>query len=180
MLPRRGRETMSAPRRQAVKRCAIWMSRASPAAWPRLSLKTLNSSMSMNSTANLKSVCRRERVIARCNRSRKSARFGRLVKPSWKDWWASFSSARFRWVMSRFTMTSPSRLAFGRREWRWRWTQQNARNRLYGGCDIRAVPPGRCCELSPRPRARARNRQDGSDPSRKLPPIPRGHTPESF
>ena len=81
----RGREIVSARRRHAVRRWAIWISRASPATWPRLSLNTLNSSMSMNNTANLKSACRRETARARPSRSRnrvRLARFGQTVVKS--------------------------------------------------------------------------------------------------
>ena len=83
------RPTVSCPRRQLRSRAATSRSSRSPAPWPRLSLTTLKSSRSTNSTARqppsrraLDSACR--------TRSLNRARLARSVRLSWNAWCSSW------------------------------------------------------------------------------------------
>ena len=99
------RATVSAGRKQDCRRRATSTSSSSPRTWPRLSLITLKRSTSRTSTEKLV-WCRRFSSARRCSRrSRKSARFGKPVRTSWKASCRSFSrsvdSACMRAVTSR-------------------------------------------------------------------------------
>ena len=102
--PRRGVAGCGCSRPGAARPPAA---RASPSAWPSVSLTFLKSSRSRKMTAS-GAPLRRRRASACSTRSRSSMRFGRPVSVSWLAWCSRRRSSALRSLTSRVFRTMPS------------------------------------------------------------------------